>query len=69
VITVLPEIKTNAQPEVCMSGALFLVIALLALPFLVALAVLVDRRSRRQVRQPVGWWTPPPPRRHARIRR
>jgi hypothetical protein len=52
-----------------MSGALFLVIALLALPFLVALAVLVDRRSRRPVRQPVGWWTPPPPRRHARPRR
>jgi hypothetical protein len=52
-----------------MSGALLLVTASLALPFLVALAVLADRRSRRPVRQPLGWWTPPPPRRHARARR
>jgi hypothetical protein len=52
-----------------MSGAVFLVIALLAVPLLVALAVLVDRRSRRPVRQSVAWWTPPPPRRHARARR
>jgi len=52
-----------------MSGALLLAVALIALPLVVALAVHVDRRMRRPVRQSVGWWSPPPPRRHARARR
>lgn len=52
-----------------MDVALVLFVALVALPVLVLLAVLVDRRMRRPIRQPVGWWTPPPPRRHARARR
>jgi hypothetical protein len=52
-----------------MSGALVLVLAVLVLPLLLALGVHLDRRFNRPVRQPVGWWTPPPPRRHARARR
>jgi len=49
--------------------ALVVFVALVALLVLVMLAVLVDRRMRRPIRQPVDWWSPPPPRRHARARR
>jgi hypothetical protein len=52
-----------------MSGAVLMVVVALSLPPLLALVVHLDRRLRRPVRQPVGWWTPPPPRRHARARR
>jgi hypothetical protein len=52
-----------------MSGALILLVAVLVLPPLVALVVRIDRRLRRPIRQPVDWWSPPPPRRHARSRR
>jgi hypothetical protein len=48
--------------------ALAAVIALVAVVPLMALAIVVDRRLSRPVRQPVQWWTPPPPRRHARSR-
>jgi hypothetical protein len=51
------------------SVALVVFVALVALPVLVMLAVVVDRRMRRPIRQPVDWWSPPPPRRHARARR
>jgi 4-amino-4-deoxy-L-arabinose transferase-like glycosyltransferase len=52
-----------------MIGALVLMLAVLVLPPVLALVVHLDRRARRPVRQPVGWWSPPPPRRHARARR
>jgi hypothetical protein len=52
-----------------MSVALLVVSAFGVLIALVTMAVGIDRRMRRPARQPVAWWTPPPPRRHARVRR
>jgi hypothetical protein len=52
-----------------MSVALLVVSVFCVLVALVTMTVRIARRMRRPVRQPVAWWTPPPPRRHARTRR